>query len=536
VKRLIYVVVPLVVLGTLIGWRLDAKKKEVAAQARMREMRMKAPPVVSVALSEVRDIQETFESVGTVEAPYNVRIAPKVSGGVDFLEVREGDRVVKGQVLVRLDPSEVEAQVRQQEAALAEAQYRLAQAQITQSPNDVAVSTQVRQQEATLASARADYNQVFQNYNAQVAAAASAVTDAQAKIDSANAAIANARAAIRSAQASLENARARYSRIEDLYKQGFVAAQDVDDARTAVSVQQGALDVAQGQLNTAMAQRDSATAQKQAAEHQADIVKTKGKADIEAARAKVEQAQAALEYARANTVQTAAYRQNLAALKAAVAVAQAGLKNARAQLQNTVLRSSIDGFVTARTMDPGAMATPGQPILTIQAIRQVWVTVSVPEEISRKIYIGQPAQVAFDALPERIFNGKVVQINPAADSLSRQFSVRILLDNAQNLLKPGMFARVTMVTQRVPSAVVVPREAIQNDKTGPFLFVVDDADVSHRRPVTPGASDAHYIAIIRGVRPGEKIVVLSAAPLKDGQTVRVSNEKQKEARQQENRP
>src|SRR5207253_2677940 len=119
------------------------------------------------------------EAVGSVEAPLNVRISPKVTGRIDYLQAHEGDRVTQGEVLVRIDPSEIEAQVSQQQAAVAEAESRLAQAQITQNPTNVGVNTQITQQQAALASVRADYNQTKQNYSSQVASANAAVTDAQ---------------------------------------------------------------------------------------------------------------------------------------------------------------------------------------------------------------------------------------------------------------------------------------------------------------------------------------------------------------------
>lgn len=521
-KRWILVLLPLLLLGALIGWRLYDKTVAAAAQNQMRTARMKAPPVVAVASARVRDIVPTFEAVGGVEAPFNVRIASKTAGRIDFLQVREGDRVTQGQVVARIDQSEIQAQVRQQQAAVSEAESRLAQAQLTEAPTNVNVSTQISQQQAAVASAQADFQQVRQNYAAQVAAAEAAVTDTQGRVNNADAAIQNAQASINSAKANLNNANAKFRRVNDLYQQGFIAAQDVDDARTAVDVQQGAVDVAGGQMNAAKAQRSSAAAQVAAAQRQADIVRTKGKADIKAAQAKVVQAQAALKYAQANRAQTPAYKQNLQALRDAVSAAQAGVRNAQAQLSNTVLTSPVGGFVTGRYMDPGAMATPGQPILAVQSVRQVWVTVPVPEEVSRSVYTGQPATVRLDALPGRTFSGKVTQVNAAADPMSRQFQVRVTLDNSQNLLKPGMFARVTMVTHRVRSATVVPREAVQSGPQGSSVIVVDKtSSVAQHRPVTTGASDADGIAITEGLQPGEQVVVLSAMPLKDGQVVRV---------------
>jgi RND family efflux transporter MFP subunit len=508
-KRWTLVLLPVLVLGSLIGWRFVQKRADNLAQANMREMRKKAPQLVSTAAVTMRDIVHTFDATGTVESPQNVKIAAKVTGRVDYLVLREGDRVKKGQVLVRIDPRQVEAEVHQQMASLAEAQFRLAQAQMTQNSTNVGVNAQVRQQKAAVTSAQADLHQVQQNYAAQQAAANAVVTDAQARI-------ANAKAAIRSAQANLDNARGKSNRITDLYKQGFVAAQDVDDAKAEVSVQQSALEIAQGLLNSAAAQHD-------AAQQQASIVKTKGTADIAASQAKVEQARASLEYANASTSQKSAYQQSLSALRSSVDAAKAALRSAEAQRSDTVLVSPLDGFVTGRYVDPGAMASAGQPILAVQFVKQVWVTISVPEEISTLVHIGQPATVTLDALPGQRFAGSVVQFNPSADLQSRQFMVRVILSNDRNLFKPGMFAHVSLETERAKNAVSVPHEAVQEDKSGAYVVVVElgkQGGKAQRRSVITGVSDDSFTAIDQGVKPGEKVVTLSAFPVRDGMSVR----------------
>jgi hypothetical protein len=83
-----------------------------------------------------------------------------------------------------------------------------------------------------------------------------------------------------------------------------------------------------------------------------------------------------------------------------------------------------------------------------------------------------------------------------------------------------MFANVTMVTQRI-RATVVPREAVTESPSGASVTVVNQDNVAQIRPVTLGASDADGIAIKSGVQPGERVVVLSAAPVRDGQVVRI---------------
>jgi HlyD family secretion protein len=408
-------------------------------------------------------------------------------------------------VIVRIDPTEVEAEVQQSRAALAEAQYRLAQAQLTENPTNVSINSQIRQQTAGVASASADYDQVQQNLESQVAAANENVIDATGKVDGAT-------AALTSAKANLENARAKYNRTVELYKQGYVAAQEVDDSKTTVSVQEAAVEQAAAQLS-------SAQALKRAAEKQASIVKTKGRADIAASQAKLQQARASLESANANTAQGPAYQQSISALRSVVAAAQASLQSARARRADTVLISPLDGFVTGRYLDPGAIATPGQAIIAVQFMKQVWVSVSAPEELSTKIHIGQPATIRTDAIPGRTFTGNVIQVNPSADPQSRQFVVRVIMSNTEGLFKPGTFARVSIETDRVSGITAVPREAVKSDRTGDYVMVVDADNKAERRPVTTGTEDTDYVAITDGLAPGERVVTMSAMPLREGQAV-----------------
>ena len=170
-------------------------------------------------------------------------------------------------------------------------------------------------------------------------------------------------------------------------------------------------------------------------------------------------------------------------------------------------------------MDPGAVVTAGQPILGVEFFKQVWVSVAVPDTVSEKVHIGTGVGVKFDALPDRVFTASVIQVNPSADPQARQFTVRAVLSNAENLLKPGMFAHVAIVTDQVQGVVAVPREAIKNDSSGDYVTVVDDANKASRRAVTTGVSDAAYTSITDGLQAGERVVIVSAGLIKDGATV-----------------
>lgn len=505
-KKWLSILIPVILLGSLVGWRFTQKYAEKSAQSLMVGARAKTPASVALGKVQLRDIAQVYEAMGSVEAPLDVKIAPKISGRINTLDVHEGDAVRKGQVLAVIDASDVEAQVQQAMGAVSEARYRLAQAQMGKDSTDVSINTQITLQKSAVDSAAADYEQTRKSGDAQLLAAQSNMQDAESKI-------ANAKASIKSAQANVDNAQLKYNRATRLLDKGFVSAQEVDDAIAALTVQKSTREIADGLLNSANQQRDAVT-------QQYNVIKAKVTADIAASNAKLTQAKASLEYAKANSSQKGAYRQSIAALQANVAIAEASLKGVQLKRQDTVLRSPLDGFVTGRYADPGAIASPTQPVLAVQFTRQIWVVVTVPEQVCAKLRIGQPAKLSFDAFPGEKFTASVIQINPAADTMSRQFTVRVVLNNSDNLIKPGMFGQVAFETDRIRGAVVVPREAVQTDRQGSFVISIGDDKKATRVPVMPNGGDEGYINIGSSLKPGSSVVIMSATPLKEGQTVR----------------
>ena len=137
----------------LVGWRMGQKKAQNAALAETAALRSTGAVSVSAAIVGPRDIAQTLDAVGSIVSPYNIKLSPKVQGLIDYLEVREGDAVKAGQVLIRLDPDTLKATVLQNAANVAQAHQRYVQAKITQNPTDVGIRTGIRQQEAAVGTA-----------------------------------------------------------------------------------------------------------------------------------------------------------------------------------------------------------------------------------------------------------------------------------------------------------------------------------------------------------------------------------------------
>lgn len=539
-KSKIILFVFLVGLVALVGWRFsENQKKEAAATAGSpgggaagsgggNRGGGGAPggggggaraSAVEVAVAAPATISGRLVSVGTAQSPFRVELSPRASGLIETINVREGDRVTKGQILFTLDPSVLSQQVAQQEANVAEAKSRLAQAQIGSGPNVAGVQGAVVQAKAGLTSAQANLRQLRQNYDAQVAAADAAVTEQAGRVAAAEAQVTNANAALEREKASLANLQARAARLEALYAKGYVSGQEVDNAKTDGEVQRKQVDVAAAQVASAKSSLDAARANLAATKNQASIVRRKGNADIDAGAATVSQAKASVQVAGANRVNTSAYSENIRALRASVEAAEAQLQQARVQLANASVRSSIDGVVTARNADPGALASPGTTVLVVQSLDWLYINTSIPLEQSSDISSGQTAEVTFDSLPGKTFRAAVSNINPAADVTTRQIQILLKLPNPESKVKPGMYASVSFLTSTVRADIAIPREAIRQVNGKSVVSTVDDQSVAHDQEVTIGTTDGKLVEIKSGLTAGQKVITLAYQPARDGSPV-----------------
>jgi RND family efflux transporter MFP subunit len=530
-KKWLWLIILVVGLAIVIAWRLQQKASTNAALNSQAAQRKSSSNNVVVATATSGDILQHLEAVGSITTPFDIKLGSKVAGIVDMLNVRPGDSVKSGEVLVRINPMEQEAQVAQDRSTLAQAQHQYTQALINETPADTNVQTTIRQNEATLASAEANEGQVTQNSAAQIQAAQASVTDASSKVASAVSQQGAASQAVLSAQANQKDATAKYTREYNLYKQGFVAAQDVDDAEAAKGVQDAAVNSAKQSLQAAQSAVGSAKAELDSSEQNLSIVKKQQSANIVASKATTHGAKEALTYAKSNAAAVPAYKQNLEALKSVVAADQAQLDNAIAQVGDTILKTSFDGTVTSRLIDPGSMATAGQELLEVQFLDWLYVTCSAPVDYVASVKVGQTASLTFDSLPDQTFTAPVVLVTPAADPTIRQFIFEVRLDNKSKLFKPGMFGHVDIVTGRSSVGVLVPREAVTHGQTGDTVTIIQDLTTDSKHvtratakvvPVETGASDAKNIEIKSGINVGDRVIVISYRSIKDGTKVTIN--------------
>lgn len=511
------VLVPTLVLGFLIFSRLSAVAAEEQKQKSAAAARRATAPSVEVAVAEQRPIVDELEAVGSLVSEFSVSLSPRVAGQITAISVREGDTVRSGQVLVQLDPSLANAQVLQGQANVNESRSRLAQAEATLRASEVQIEQEIVRARAELSTAESNLAQVRESVAGRTAEAQATVRGNEAALTVATTAAENRRAELDAANATLRNAQVQLDRAKTLVAEGYVAKSRQDDAEAALEVAQANVAVRNGAVNAAAADVAAATAQLEASRVALTTTQRSGRAEIAAAEARVRQARSSVRQAEANRAQTPANQANLQALRAGVASVQAQLEAAETQRSDTELRSPIAGVITFRAGDPGTLASPGQPVLRVESLDELFLLVSVPVADAGRVRAGQAVLIRVDGI-ERPISARVEKTVPSADLTDRQVQVRIRLTNENRELRPGMFARVSIETGRTAPTVVVPSDAVRDGK----VTVVDDTDTARMQTVQTGRSDKRGIQILNGLRPGDRVVVLSYSPVRDGAKVSVN--------------
>jgi RND family efflux transporter MFP subunit len=211
--------------------------------------------------------------------------------------------------------------------------------------------------------------------------------------------------------------------------------------------------------------------------------------------------------------------------RGAVDQAKASLRQAQLGLADADLSAPFSGFILARNIELGNLAEPGMVAFTIADTSAVKVSFGVPEYAVKQLRLGQEFNIHLQDDPKE-YKGRVTSIAAGADEKNRVFVVEVTVPNPKSYLKPGMIASLNLAgvekapTPSVPLAAVVAVPAAPG-RYG--VFVASEANgkwTAHLRAVTLGETYESDVAV-EGVKPGEKIVVVGAADLKDGDFVQV---------------
>lgn len=328
-----------------------------------------------------------------------VTVGTKVAGRIERLLVKEGDTVGKGALLAEVSSNEIRARWERAQAAISVAHRNLSR----QTQNVNYWDHKVKESETSLEFARKQIeDQIWQ---------------AEAGLGAATAALARV-------EANLDWWQKESLRLEDLYRQGMVSTQSVDNAKASLRAAVAEVD----QLRKERERAEVAVRLAQNARLQVDI-QEKQRAAALSMRV---QSQEATEAARME-----------------MKMAEAGAKEAQSVLEDCRIAAPISGTVMTKIAEEGEVLAAGRPILTLIDLSDIYLKVYIPEVEIGKIRLGNPARIHVDAYPGRPFEAKVTHINQEAEFTPKNvetkqervnlvFAVKLTASNPQGLLKPGM--------------------------------------------------------------------------------------------------
>lgn len=245
------------------------------------------------------------------------------------------------------------------------------------------------------------------------------------------------------------------------------------------------------------------------------------------AKAELAQAQARLMLAAANNAraQTLSRTGNVTEraqdeARATFEAATAEVELAKTRIDKHLIRAPFAGVAGIRTVSVGAFLGPGAAIVNVEKIDQLKVDFKVPEIHLAAIAVGQEVTVNVDALPDRIFKGAIYAIDPAIDVNGRALSIRARLANEGSVLKPGLFARITVRGRQVRNVVMVPEGAIVPRGGETLIFAIEDGKAVEIK-VTLGERRNGEVAVTQGLKPAARVVTAGQQRLRDGIAVEV---------------
>jgi RND family efflux transporter MFP subunit len=260
-------------------------------------------------------------------------------------------------------------------------------------------------------------------------------------------------------------------------------------------------------VRTATATRDDARAQFKRAEE----LNSKGlipRADFETAQTRLKVAEAALQSAM----------ENVHSSRATIEDRRAAFELAQKKVEDATIRAPVSGAIAERLVARGEYIRENAQVATIVQTNTLKLRTAVQERYATLIRPGLRVQFRVESYPDRMFEGKILNISPSIDQETRAFPVEVMVDNAQNKLKPGFFATGAILTHRDASVLAVPEEAVSILAGVSSVFIIDNGAVK-QQSVTLGVREGKFYEVTDGLDGTETLAASNLSQLVSGDHV-----------------
>ncbi len=441
-KRRIYNILAILVALAVVGCQAQAPAAKPAAPQTARVQR--------------GNLTATIAAAGTVAARSQVVLMFQASGQVEEIDVKVGDKVKAGQVLAKLDTTDLEMAVTKAQIDLESSNVQLQKTKQGPTPSEVESA------KASLASAQAAYQNALSKYN---------LTDAQ---------LAVARANVDKAAATIQRAQLAYD----------WEAHNWLDPNPSLSAQATTLSDAQSAYTLTVAAYNQQAA-------------TINNSEIQSAASQVAQAQFALDKLLATPAP-----EDVAAAEAAVKQSQASLQQAQLAVTNASVLAPFDGTVGDIYAQIGQWASTSTQALVLVDLSQVNLLVTLGETDVPKVQMGQEAQILLDALQGQVFTGTVTEIDLVGTVTSGvvNYSATIAVENPSESMRSGMNATANIILQQRQNVLLVPNRAVRTVntrlRTATVVYQGQLIDV----PVTIGLTGDTQSEVLSGLQEGDVVL------------------------------
>lgn len=464
----------LLIILCLVLFSFSCKNEKAKADVSPQE-KIKLIPV-KVSSFTRGPIKKILSTSGDVKPILEANITAKTGGEIKEVLVEEGDKIEKGSVLLKIDDFHSKKGKERAEAALIGASARYQYAQETA---EKTVSVQLRDAEANLKTA-----------NAAMELIRKGARDEELK---------QVKSEKESAEAVLNNVKGNYDRIKNLWENKLVSQQELDKIQTELKTAQSRFSSASEQYNILLnGARDE---------------------DIKMAEAQVEKAAAAFELAKQLYDSKSWYR-DLKSASAFLKESQASFDLASKAVEDTEVKAPFSGTIMKKNANIGENIKPEQVVFSMMDFSKIIVETNIAEANITEIKIGQTVNIKLDAYPGKIFHGKVNLIAPGIDSKNRTAKIEILAPNADNLIMPGMFAQIEVVTKENFNASILPRESLVEKKDKKGVFIIEN-NAALFKNIQIGIITEEKFEVLSGLDKNDKVVIKGVSDMWDGVKVEI---------------
>lgn len=273
------------------------------------------------------------------------------------------------------------------------------------------------------------------------------------------------------------------------------------------------------------------------------------KLDTSSEEAQLRAGEAQAELARLNAVRARQLRADntvsqseLDTAEATVKQLEANADTIRAAISKKTIRAPFAGKLGIRLVNLGENLDLGKPIVSLQALSPIYADFSLPQQELARLKPGMAVRVNIDAYPDKFFEGKLTAINPELDADTRSLRLQATFESAEQLLRPGMFARVQVLLPGDQTVLVIPSTSVLSAPFGDSVYVIENSTnatgglVVSQQFIRTGRGRGDYVSVATGLKPGARVASSGLFKLRNGQSVVENNDLAPKASEKPNPP